>query len=180
MDIIRTKKLICNLYNLIPIIFLFLGVGIAPGFASPSNVTLTVWVSEAAVATYTFDFENFVTQQKKIAKYFTADGWISFSKAMEEAKLPETIQKNSYYVSAVPTMPPVIKETGQDEWEATISILVVYKNPAYKQKQNLNVVINFIKSDRYGINGFAIVSLKSTVIDAPCRCVPAKSVATIV
>lgn len=141
-----------------------------PSFAGASNSQLTVWVSEAVVSTYTFDFENFLKQQKEIAKYFTADGWINYTKAFEASKLPEMVKKHSYYVSSVPLFPPVIKQISEQEWQASIPILVVYQNPEYKQKQTLKVTINFIKASNEGVNGFAIISLISTVTEAPCQC----------
>lgn len=68
------------------------------------NAKLTVWVSEAVVSTYTFDYKDLLQQQKQIAKYFTAEGWINYNKALQASKILESVKKNSYYVSAVPTM----------------------------------------------------------------------------
>jgi hypothetical protein len=61
-------------------------------------------------------------------------------------------------------------------------ILVIYQNPAYKQKQTLKVVVNFVKSDKASVNGFAILNLISTVTEPPCECssLKAKAVAAIV
>ncbi len=144
-------------------------------FAKPTHSKLTVWASEAVVSTYTFDFKNFIKQQQSIAKYFTANGWINYSKALEESKLTEDVRKNSYYVSSVPLMPPTITKVGENEWQAVIPILVIYKNPAYKQKQTLKVTLNFIETNKEGVNGFAITSLKSVVTEPPCKCVDIKS-----
>lgn len=158
-------------------VFLIGSLFMTNGFAKPSQTKLAVWVSEAAVFTYSFDFKSFIKQQKEIAKYFTADGWISYSKAMVDSKLPEDIQKNSYYVSAIPTMPPIVKEVSTNKWQATVYLLVLYKNSEYQQKQNLKVVIYFEKSDKLGKNGFAISSMQSIVTEKPCRCTKTASVA---
>ena len=151
-------------------------------FAKPRDSELVVWVSEAVVVTYSYDFKDFLKQQKLIAKYFTADGWVNYSKALTASKVPEVVKKNSYYVSAVPTMPPKIKQLADNEWEAVIDVLVLYQNPAYKQKQNLKLTVNFVQSSKEGTRGFAITRIQSIVTEPPCRCVNTKlkAVATIV
>lgn len=164
-------------------IFVFLSLfNINFSFATPSQSKLTVWVSEAVISTYTFDYKNFLNQQKEIAKYFTADGWINYTKALEASKLPEAVKKHSYNVSSVPLLPPTIKNISANEWQATIPILVIYQNPDYKQKQTLKVVVDFVKADKEGVNGFAIKNLISTVTEQPCQCavLRPKAVAAIV
>ncbi len=139
-------------------------------FAEFGKTNMEVWVNEAIINVYTLDFEQLVAEQKEIAKYFTADGWIGFNKALQGSKLIENIQTNSYSVSAVATMPPTIKQTKANEWEATMPILVFYKNPAYQQKQILRVVVNFIQSADQGVRGFAITRLVATESSPPCKC----------
>lgn len=62
-------------------------------YAGPDRAQLAVWANEAIIATYTFDYKNYMQQQKEIAKYFSADGWIAYSKALNQSKLPEVVQK---------------------------------------------------------------------------------------
>jgi len=138
--------------------------------AASTDIALAVWANEAIVTTYTFDFEHFLAEEKEIAKYFTAKGWIDYTRAMTDSKLPETIQKNSYYVSAVATMPPTIKKNHDTTWEVTMPILVIYKNPAYTQKQNVLVSLTGIRTTKEGVRGYAISSLRASVITDPCRC----------
>ncbi|MDF1758282.1 MAG: DotI/IcmL family type IV secretion protein [Legionellaceae bacterium] len=180
MNIKKSKKTFINRCSLLGVVFFIGSLFMANAFAEPSKTKLAVWVSETAVFTYTFDFKNFVKQQKEIAKYFTADGWIGYSKALIESKLPEDVKKNSYYVSSIPTMPPTIKKIGDNRWEGTVNLLVIYKNPVYKQKQNLKVVIYFEKSEKLGVNGFAVSSMKSIVTEPPCRCSKATALVAIV
>ncbi|MDP3704857.1 MAG: DotI/IcmL family type IV secretion protein [Legionellaceae bacterium] len=151
-----------------------------PASAKSSAVELAVWVNEAIISTYTFDYEHFIPQEKEIAKYFTSEGWVNYSNALQESKLPTSIQTNSYYVSAVATMPPTIKTIQNKGWEATMPILVIYKNPAYKQKQSLLITVNFIKTTTQGVRGYAITSLKSAIITPPCRCAKKEPTAAIV
>ena len=136
-----------------------------------------VWVNEAIVATYTYNYLNFMARQKEIAKYYTAQGWINYSKALQESKLPDTIKSNSYYVSAVATLPPDIKPIGANQWQATMPVLVVYTNPSYKQKQTLNIMITFIEAPAgTGVRGFAMTNLQARVSQPECECVKPSSV----
>lgn len=137
----------------------------------PDNTQLAVWANEAIVATFTYNHQNFLSRQKEIAKYFTAEGWINYSKALKDANLPETVKTNAYFVSGVATMPPEIKLVKEDQWQAIMPVLVLYKNPAYKQKQNLMITLNFTEASAgTGVRGFAIKDLQAMAIKPPCQC----------
>lgn len=139
--------------------------------ASPDNTALSVWANEAIVATFTYNYQNFLPRQKEIATWFTADGWIRYSKALEDAKLLDTITTNSYFVSAVATLPPEIKMLNEHQWQAVMPVLVLYKNPAYKQKQNLMVTLTFTEvTGGAGVRGLAIVNLQAVTVKPPCKC----------
>lgn len=139
--------------------------------AAPDKTQLSVWANEAIIATYTYDYKNYQQAQKKIATYFTSSGWISFSKALNDSKLPESVQKNQYEVSAVALLPPEIKSIDATHWQATMPVLVVYKNPQYMQRQTLNVVLTFGEAPAdQGVRGLSIDSLQATVTEPPCQC----------
>lgn len=151
--------------------FMLFALSLSAKALPPDNTQLAVWANEAIIATYTFDYKNFLENQKGIAKYFTAGGWTAYSTAMTSSKLPEAVQTNSYYVSAVATLPPEITTLAPNQWQAKMPILVVYKNPQYQQKQNLDVTIHFTQAPAgQGVRGFAILSLQSKVSTPPCQC----------
>lgn len=140
-------------------------------FAVPDNTQLAVWANEAIVATYTFNYQNFLERQKEIAFYFTAQGWMAYSNALNDSKLPDTVKKNDYDVSAVATMPPQIKLTHDNYWQAIMPLLVVYRNPQYIQKQTLEVTIEFtLAPSGQGVRGLAMTSLQSKVTKPACEC----------
>ncbi|NDH67630.1 MAG: type IV secretion protein IcmL [Gammaproteobacteria bacterium] len=144
----------------------------AIGHATPSETDLSVWVNEAIVTTYTFSADNFLDRQKAIAKYFTSQGWINFTKAIQAAKLQESVEKSHYVVSAVALLPPTIKFlSATNEWEAKMPLLVLYKGPEYQQKQTLEVVITFISAKgNEGVRGLVLTSFTTTVTKPACRC----------
>lgn len=142
-------------------------------FAAPSPVALSVWVNEAIVATWTWDYRDYLVQQGQIAHYFTAEGWINYSNALKASGLLEAAQKNRYSVSAVAIAPPTVTMAGNGVWKGEMPLLVVYKNPQYTQKQSLMVTVFLTEtSGDAGVRGLAISSMQSAVLKAPCICQP--------
>jgi len=139
--------------------------------AGPEQAQQSVWVNEAIVATYSYSYKTYMEDQKQIAKYFTADGWMAYSQALNASKLPESVQKNLYYVSAVATQPPAITAVDSTHWKATMNLLVIYQNPQYQQRQNLKIDITFTTTDAgKGVRGYGITSLIAKVTKPPCQC----------
>ncbi len=132
---------------------------------------LAVWANEAIVATYTFNYQNFLPRQKEIARYFTSTGWMAYSNALNDSKLPDAVQKNAYYVTAVATMPPEIKTLGDNHWQAVMPLLVIYKNPQFQQKQTLKITLGFTTvPSGQGVRGLAITSLQAKTTQPACKC----------
>lgn len=153
--------------KIITLYFALLAIPLS-AFATIEDTERAVWVNEAIVATYTYDYKNYLAEQKAIAVYFTAKGWISYSKALNDSKLPEAVLKNAYSVSAVATLPPTIKMLHENYWHAEMPLLVVYKNPQSQQKQHLLVNIEFTTTPSgQGVRGLALTSLQATEIKDP-------------
>ena len=153
------------------LILCFFALNSAALFAQPNATELSVWANEAVVATYTYDYQNFITQQRNIAKYFTADGWTGYSAALNTSQLPQMVQKNSYFVSAVALLPVTLKTIDAQHWQAKMPLLVLYKNPQYQQKQTLEVTIQFTNAPSgQGVRGLAITNLQSKITENPCQC----------
>ncbi|KTD46026.1 hypothetical protein Lrub_2823 [Legionella rubrilucens] len=139
--------------------------------AIPDQTQLSVWANEAIVATYTYDYKNYLNQQRAIAKYFSAQGWTQYSAALNASGLPEAVQKNAYFVTSVALAPPTVKAISDQQWQAVMLLLVVYKNPQYQQKQTLEVSITFSQAPSgQGIRGLAINTLQAKIKKPACRC----------
>lgn len=146
--------------------------------AQVDPIALSVWANEAIVATYTYNYNNFMQRQQAIAQYFTAKGWLNYNKAFEASKLLESIQKNRYEVQAVATGVPSLRQVAPLYWEATMPILVVYQNPQYQQKQELKVSVQIVQTNSgEGVRGFALNSLNAVEQAPPCRCMPEEKAA---
>jgi|GEM_PF-1553523 len=152
------------------IFFLFTGLS----QAAPDSTQLAVWVNEAIVATYTFNASNYLDRQRDIAKYFTAQGWTNYITALNTSGLPDTVKTNSYAVSAVALAPPEVSVSNDGQsWKASMPLLVVYKNPQFKQQQTLQVDITFVEAaSNQGVRGLAMNSLQAKVSTPPCQCMP--------
>jgi hypothetical protein len=150
--------------------FFFLMMWSSLSLALPDATQLAVWVNEAIVATYTYDYQSFLPRQREIAHYYTTPGWTAYFTALNASKLPDAVMKNKYYVSAVATLPPDVKTLSPGHWEAEMPILVIYKNPQYQQKQTLLVTVNFSASPNEGLRGLAINNLQAKVMQPPCEC----------
>lgn len=143
----------------------------ANGYSEPDKTQLLVWANEAIISTYTVNYKTYLQDQKNNAKYFTSKGWIAYSKALNDSKLPDVIQKNAYNVSAVAIEPPQLTTLDATHWNVVMPILVQYQNPQYKQQQTLKVTLGItVASEGQGIRGLSITSLQSTVITPPCSC----------
>jgi hypothetical protein len=143
--------------------------------AAVDRTQLLVWANEAIVKTYTYNYKTYLQDQKQIAQYFTTDGWIAFSKALNDSKLPEAIQKNAYDVTAVATAPPKLVDIDSAHWAVIMPVLVHYANAQHQQQQYLKIVLGVSEAPSgQGMRGFSINSLQSTVMEPPCQCMPAK------
>ncbi len=154
----------------------------SPQLAAASETALYLWANEVIVTAYTLSANNILARQKDLAKYFTTKAWIEYTKAVQTAKLSDSIQKNNYTVSAVALLPPTIQVLHEGvEWQATMPLLVLYKNKDYQQKQTLEVVVTMVKAQaNEGVRGLAATSFTTTTTAAPCNCTQLSRTKTIV
>lgn len=139
--------------------------------ATMDNAQMSVWVNEAIVETYTYQYDNYPERQKVFAHYFTAESWIAYIKALNESKLLDAVKKNKYQVSAVATMPPAITSSIPHHWKAVMPLLVRYKGPQYEQKQYLEAMVDFTEVPAgQGVRGLAITSIEVKKSSPPCPC----------
>lgn len=141
--------------------------------AAMDKAQMSVWVNEAIVQTYTYQYDDYLQRQKVFSQYFTAEGWIDYIKALNQSKLLDAVKKNKYKVSAVATMPPTITVSAPHHWKAVMPLLVRYKGPEYEQKQVLEVTLDFTEaSSKQGVRGLAITSINVKKSSPPCPCSP--------
>ena len=110
-------------------------------------------------------------KQQQLSSYFSPSGWESYSKALVESNLLESIKKNNYSVSSVALKPPKIKQLVKNHWQAKMPLLVMYENPQFSKKQILMVTITFQPADKTRAGQlYMIGSMQTEKIDDPCPC----------
>lgn len=143
----------------------------AEAVVAPSSTTLSVWVNEAIVATYSYDYQHHLDQQSRISHYFSATGWVEYSRAFLQSKVLENVEKNKYAVSAVALAPPEVTSSGAGKWTGKMPVVVVYKNPQFEQRQTLMVTIAFEQvPEGTGVRRFAIKTFQAVVYKPTCSC----------
>ena len=139
-------------------------------FAVEPTVPLKIWINEAIINVYDFNDENWMARQKDIATYFTAEAWKVYLDALNKSNLLKQVQTNHFNVSAVATQPPSIKAIDDHNWEASMPILVQYKNKDDVQVQHLEINLHIVQTSQGGVRGFAILQFQSKIQAHPCSC----------
>lgn len=131
-----------------------------------SDHRLLNWASEAAMASYSFDYMNYRKQLQTAGAFYTPLGWERYILGLEKSKNLETIQKKKMVGTAIPTDKPLIKWKGQTEgiftWKVEIPMLVIYETHDKKIKQNVIVQMlikrttDFVGRDNLGIMEFNV------------------------
>lgn len=138
--------------------------------ALEASVPMQVWVNQAIVNLFTFSFDNWESRQKDMASYFTTDAWQAYLKAMNQSNIITVVKNNKYTVSAVATLPPSIKLIGKNLYEASMPIIVSYKNADKTQVQHLTITLHVFETTNTGFGKYAINQFLSKVDTMPCMC----------
>ena len=67
-----------------------------------SNPALMSWVAQAATEVMTFGFNDYRRRLQESSRFFTRKGWESFTQALQEARIIESIQANTQVITAAP------------------------------------------------------------------------------
>lgn len=157
-------------------------------FASPAfsqektknTLAQSLWASQVISSVYHYDYQHYLADQKKIARYFSAKAWIDYTKANLSVKLPQLVQQNQWTVRSVPIAPPTIKALPQAHWQANMPVMVAYKNAQQVQYQTMQVQVQFSTAppDASG-NQWRVVSFKATPLQPSCKCAVSQAKANI-
>ncbi len=96
-----------------------------------SKAELLRWASQAATATYTYNFLNYREELARISEYFTPDGWKQFQRVLQETGNLNNIIAKKLIMTAVATGAPVITDegvlNGRYSWRIQIPLLITYE-----------------------------------------------------
>lgn len=110
------------------------------------------WATEAAVASYTFNFVNYRKALQDVRIYFTQSGYQYFLKALKDSNNLDAVQNKKLVVSAAPTGAPTILQkriyddgsvAGVYGWTVQIPMAVSFSsaNEEFRQDIVLDMLI---------------------------------------
>jgi intracellular multiplication protein IcmL len=120
-----------------------------PNLSTPA---LLSWVAQATSETMSFSFSNYRRNLQESSRFFTRDGWSSFSKALQDARIIESIEANTQEVTAVPRGAPIlVKEAvvnGQYQWQVQIPMLLSYVSGGKKRDDQWLITVVVVRVPR--------------------------------
>lgn len=128
---------------------------ITPLFAlnapNTSDNAVVQWASEAASASYSYNFVNWRSELEAASSFFTAEGWSQFTTALLDSNNLEAVKAKKLVVSAVVTGAPVILQkgllNGRYSWRIQMPLLVTYQSASELSQQSLNVTMLVTRVD---------------------------------
>ncbi len=100
-----------------------------PNLSTPA---LMSWVAQAATETMTFGFNDYRRRLQESSRNFTSKGWESFTKALQGARIIETLEKNTQVITAAPRGAPVLQSEGlvggRYQWMVQIPMSLTFQS----------------------------------------------------
>ncbi len=120
-----------------------------PNLSTPA---LLSWVAQAASETMSFSFSNYRRNLQESSRYFTREGWESFSKALQQAKIIESIEENVQELTAVPRGAPIVTQEGlvggQYQWQVQIPMVLTYVSGSKQRSDSWIITIVVVRVPR--------------------------------
>lgn len=117
-----------------------------------SDPALLSWVAQASTEVMTFGFNDYRRRLQEASRNFTSRGWESFTGALQNARIIESIQANSQVITAAPRGAPVIQQKGivnqQYQWVVQIPMVLTYQSGARTRSDNWLVTLVVVRVPR--------------------------------
>lgn len=116
-----------------------------------NKAALISWLSAATTEIMTFNFLNYDEVFGKSKRYFTADGWESFSTALLKSGLLKSVTDYQQVVTSIPReQPTVVAEgviEGQYRWVMNLTLVMTIRAGSKKSTKGFNVMVILVKED---------------------------------
>lgn len=120
-----------------------------PNLSSPA---LMSWVAQSATEVMTFGFNDYRRRLQESSRNFTPKGWESFTKALQAARLIESIQENSQVITAAPRGAPILESEGivggRYQWVVQIPMVLTYQSGSKTRTGNWMVTLVVVRVPR--------------------------------
>lgn len=133
---------------------------VAMNQANLSKPALMSWVAQAVTEVMTFSFLDYRRRLQEASRHFTKDGWSSFTKALDQSGILESVQVNRQIMTTIPAGAPVLQEEGigadgRYYWKVELPISVTYQAGSRSRSDKLVVTLIIVRVPRlespYGI-----------------------------
>jgi intracellular multiplication protein IcmL len=120
-----------------------------PNLSTPA---LMSWVAQAATEVMTFGFNDYRRRLQGASRNFTPGGWESFTRALQQSRIIETIEEQQQVATAAPKGAPVLQSSGVSQgryqWVVQMPMIITYESGAKKRTDNLLVTIVVVRVSR--------------------------------
>ena len=135
-----------------------------PNLSSPA---LMSWVAQSATEVMTFGFNDYRRRLQESSRNFTSKGWESFTKALQAARIIESIEENSQVVTAAPRGAPLLLSEGivggRYQWIVEIPMILTYQSGSKKRSARWKVTLVVVRVPRLeSPNGVGIAQWVAT------------------
>jgi len=118
--------------------------------ANLSKPALLSWAAQAASETMTFGFHDYRRRLQESSRHFTRGGWGSFTKALQDSGMIETITENRQVISATPRSAPTIlaeglMPNGVYRWEVEMPMLITYELGQTRRSDSMNIRLVIVR-----------------------------------
>ena len=118
--------------------------------ANLSRPALLSWAAQAATETMTFGFHDYRRRLQESSRHFTRRGWNSFTRALQDSGMIETVTDNRQVITAIPrTAPTILAEglmpNGVYRWEVEMPMLITYELGATRQSDQMNIRLVIVR-----------------------------------
>jgi intracellular multiplication protein IcmL len=106
---------------------------------------LLQWANQAAIASYTYNFQDYRAELQAASDFFTPAGWTNFLDALSKSNNLTTVIAKKLVVSAVATGAPIILDQqiidGIYTWKVQMPMLVSYQSASSLVQQQVMVTM---------------------------------------
>lgn len=120
-----------------------------PNLSTPA---LMSWVAQAATEVMTFGFNDYKRRLQEASRNFTQPGWRSFSTALDNSKIIESVTSQQQVVTAAPRGAPIITYEGEVEgryqWLIEVPLVVTFQSGSQRRSVNYSVQVVVVRLSR--------------------------------
>ncbi len=112
---------------------------------------ILTWAALSMSDIMTFGFNDYEARLAHSSRYFTDNGWHSFSKTIDGSRVIEMVNENEQIITAAPMGAPVLESSGvvggKYQWGVQMPMILTVRSGAKTLHSNLLVTIYIVRSN---------------------------------